>query len=84
VISMQISIKGIRKILAAVVGTVQGTLGALAVAFSCFLYVNFFGLQEILKVPAGFLPLYMLILIIFGFSSIIGGLFLLTEGLESL
>ncbi len=81
---MRISIEKVRQALATIVGTVQGTLGALAVAFSYFLHVNFFGLQEILKVPARFLPLYMLILIIFGFSSIIGGLFLLTEGLESL
>ncbi|MFQ6064602.1 MAG: hypothetical protein ACE5L6_03920 [Candidatus Bathyarchaeia archaeon] len=81
---MRIGIEKVRRILAAIVGTVQGTLGALAVAFSYFLHVNFLGLREILEVSEGVLPLYMLILIIFGFSSIIGGLFLLAEGLESL
>ena len=80
---MRISVKGARKTLATVVGTVQSTLGVLVVIFTYFLHTNLFGLQENLNVSAEFVPLFMLILIVFGLFSIISGVFLLTEGEES-
>ena len=76
---VRISIKEAKKALASVVGAVQSTLGVLAVIFAYLLSINFFRLQESLKVPPEFLPFYMLILTVFGFFSIISGLFLLTE-----
>ena len=76
---MRISIKEAKKTLAAVVGAVQSTLGVLAVIFAYSLSINFFGLQESLNVATEFVPLFMLILIVFGFFSIVGGLFLLVE-----
>jgi hypothetical protein len=79
VICVRISTKGARKTLSTLVGTSQSTLGVLAVVFGYFLYRNLFGLQESFQVPAEVLPFYMLILTVFGFFSIISGLFLLTE-----
>jgi hypothetical protein len=83
VIYVRISIKGARKILSTLIGTLQSTLGVLAVILGYFLYSNLLGLQESFEIPAEVLPFYMLILTVFGFFSIISGLFLLTEGLES-
>ena len=68
-----------RRILGAIVGTVQGLIGVLAVIFAYILYIDFFGLQAWLDITAEFLPLYMLALIVFGFFSIMSGLFLITE-----
>jgi uncharacterized membrane protein len=68
-----------RRILGAIVGTVQGLIGVLAVIFAYILYIDFFGLRAWLDVTAEFLPLYMLALIVFGFFSIMSGLLLLIE-----
>lgn len=70
---------GLRRILVAMVGTVQGLIGLLAVVSAYALYIDLFGFQEWLDVSTEFLSLYMLVLIAFGFFSIMGGLFLLTE-----
>ncbi len=69
----------LRRILGAVVGTVQGLTGVLAVIFAYGLYSNFLDLRVWLDVTAEFVPLYMLALIVFGFFSIMSGLFLFTE-----
>jgi len=68
-----------RRILVAIVGATQGLTGVLAMIFAYILYIDFFGLRAWLDVTAEFLPLYMLVLIVFGFFSMISGLFLLTE-----
>lgn len=68
-----------RRILVAIVGATQGLTGVLAIIFAYILYIDFFGLRAWLNVTAEFLPLYMLVLIVFGFFSMISGLFLLTE-----
>lgn len=70
---------GFRRILVAMVGMVQGLIGVLAVFSAYALYIDLFGFQEWLDVSTEFLSLYMLVLIAFGFFSIMSGLFLLTE-----
>ena len=80
---MRLNFDGARKISAMVVGTVQTTLGGLAVIFAYFLHINFFGLQENLNILEEFVPLFMFILIIFGFFSLISGIYLLTERKKS-
>lgn len=82
-IFMRISIKEAGKILSTVVGAAQSAIGALAGIASYILYSDLFGLQALLNVTTEFVPLYMLILIVFGFFSIISGLFLLAERSES-
>lgn len=78
-ICMRISIKGARKVFAIVVGTVESTLGVLAIIFAYFLSINFFGFQERLTIREESVPLFMLIFIVFGFFSIVSGLFLFAE-----
>jgi uncharacterized membrane protein len=68
-----------RRILVAIVGTIQSLIGLLAAVFVYIFYIDFFGLRAWLNVTEEFLPLYMLVLIVFGFFSILSGLFLLTE-----
>ncbi len=53
------------RILAMIVGIAQGAIGVFAVVFAYILFFDF--------------PLQLFILIVFGFFSIISGLFLLTE-----
>jgi hypothetical protein len=75
---MRIGIKEARKALVIVVGTAQSTVGVLTATAACILYSDFLGLGASLNVPE-LLPIYVLILIVFGFFSILSGLFLLTE-----
>jgi predicted membrane channel-forming protein YqfA (hemolysin III family) len=75
-------IKVVRKSLTIVVGSAQATLGASAIVLAFLLHINFFGLQTWLKIPPEFLPLQILVLIVFGVFSVISGLFLLTESIE--
>ncbi len=81
-IYMRISSKEARKSLVIVVGAAQSAVGVLAAAAACILYSDFLGLGASLNVSE-LLPLYVLILIVFGFFSILSGLFLLTEIEES-
>ncbi len=67
---------GPRRILATIVGTMQSAMGMLAVIFACTLYIDLFGLRARLNVTTEFLPLHMLVLIVFGFFSILSGLLL--------
>ncbi len=68
-----------RRILGAIVGTLQSATGVLAVIFAYMLYIDLFGVQSWLNITAEFLPLHMLTLTLFGFFSVMNGLFLLTE-----
>ena len=72
-----------RKIFATIVGTVQSAIGVLAVIFAYFLYFDFFDVQTMLNTPVELLPFYVFALMVFGFFSVISGLFLLHEGLKS-
>ena len=73
----------LRRILAAVVGAIQAAIGVLVVIFACILYVDFLDFQSMLNISEETLSFYLLVLTIFGFFSIISGLFLVFEGLES-
>ena len=72
----------VRRILVTIVGIAQGAIGVLAGILACILYFNFLGVQTTLNVPAEHLPLYLLILGVFSFFSVISGFFLIHEGLE--
>jgi len=74
---------GLRRILVAVVGALQAAIGVLAVIFALILYFDFFDVQTGLNAPVELLPFYLFVLMVFGFFSIISGLFLLHEGSES-
>jgi hypothetical protein len=61
-----------------VVGVMQSVIGALAVIFAYLLYFDQFNLQNLINV-SGDLPLYLLILLLFGLFSIISGFCLICE-----
>ena len=71
-----------RRTLAKIVGAVQSAIGVLAIIFAYVLYFDFFDVQTSLDTPAELLPFYLFALMVFGFFSIMSGLFLLYEGLE--
>lgn len=72
----------VRRILVTIVGIAQGAIGVLAGILACILYFNFLGVQTTLNVSAELLPLYLLILTVFSFFSVINGFFLIHEELE--
>lgn len=72
-----------RKPLAVIVGIIQSIMAVLTVIFACCLYFNFFGVQTWLNLTVEFYPFHVLVLLVFGFFSIISGLFLVHEWLES-
>jgi hypothetical protein len=70
---------GIRRKISIAIGAAQSTLGVLASVFAYVLYHNFFNVQEILSVSSQDVAYFMMVLIVFGVLSVIGGLFLLNE-----
>ncbi len=68
-----------KRILVIIVGMTQGAIGMLALVLTCILYFNFLNIQTTLNVSAELLPLSLLILSIFGFFSVMSGLFLIHE-----
>jgi len=68
-----------RKIFGTVVGMIQSVIGVLTVIFAYILHIDFFGLQAWLNITTEFLPLYTLVLTVFGFFSILSGLLLVRE-----
>jgi hypothetical protein len=73
----------IRGTLTIAFGLMQIIIAALVFIFACCLYFNFFGVQGRLNVTVEFYPFHVLVLLVFGFLSIISGLFLVYEWLES-
>lgn len=73
---------GLRRILTALVGALQSAIGVLAVSFAYVLHHNFFDFQSLMNISGENVPVYMLLLFVFGFVSIISGLFLIRERLE--
>ncbi len=79
---------GARGILAAIVGVVQGAIGALAIAFAYIVNYNLFDIQDTIQDMLGIsvgehMPLYLLLILTFGFFSIISGFLLIHEWMES-
>jgi len=68
-----------RRIISRIVGVAQSAIGAIVIVFAYALHSNLFGMQNTLGISTKSLPLYVLILFIFGFLSIISGLFLIYD-----
>lgn len=69
----------IRGALAIIVGLMQIVIAALIFVFACCLYFNFFGVQGQLNGAIESCHFHVLVLLFFGFFSIISGLFLVYE-----
>jgi len=69
----------VRKIVSKVVGVAQSGIGVLAIIFGYILYYNLFDIQRMLNLSVQNVPLYILLLFIFGLLSVISGFFLIYE-----
>ncbi len=69
----------VKRVLATIVGLLQSAVGALALVLAGVLYFNFLDTQTMLSVSSELLPLSLLFLSVFGFFSVISGLFLFHE-----
>jgi len=69
----------VRRIFVATVGIGQGAIGVLAGILACILYFNFLDVKTALNVSVELLPLYLFILSVFSFFSVISGFFLIHE-----
>lgn len=65
----------IRKFVVTFFGVTQEVIGALAIVFAYVVYYN-------LEIPLEHVSVYLLLLFVFGFISILSGFFLIREGLE--
>lgn len=73
----------IRRILVVIVGVMQSFVAASVFIFAFILYFDFFGVQTCLDMAIESYCSHVFILLGFGFFSIISGLFLIHEWLES-
>jgi hypothetical protein len=72
----------VRKNVAMFFGITQGVIGVFAIVFACVLYYNILDTRINLEIPFEQVSVYILILFVFGFVSILSGLVLIRERLE--
>jgi hypothetical protein len=70
----------IRRVIAAVIGVAQEAIGFLSAILAVLLFFDVLGVQAVFNLPTEFLPLYLLILVMFSIFSIVSGSFLIREG----
>ena len=70
----------IRKVIAAVTGLTQEVIGLLSAVLTVMLFFGLLEVQTVFNLPTEFLPLYLLILVLFSLFSIGSGVFLIREG----
>lgn len=66
-----------------IVGILQIMMALLIVIFACVLYFNFFNFQTWLNAAVEFSYIHLSALLVFGFFSIVSGLLLVQEWVES-
>ena len=69
----------IRRIVTAVTGIAQSSIGVLSAALAVLLFFDILEVQAVFSVPAELLPLYLLFLGLFSVFSVLSGLFLIRE-----
>ena len=73
----------LRRTLMFIVGILQIMMALLIVIFACVLYFNFFNFQTWLNAAVEFSYIHLSALLVFGFFSIVSGLLLVQEWVES-
>jgi hypothetical protein len=73
----------VRRTVTFIVGILQIAMALLIAIFSCVLYFNFFDFQTWLNAAVEFSYVHLSALLFFGFFSIVSGLLLVQEWLES-
>ena len=72
----------VRKVVTAVTGVAQEAIGLLAAILAVLLFCDVLEVQAVFNLPTEFLPLYLMILVLFSLFSIVSGAFLIREGRE--
>lgn len=72
----------IRKFVVTFFGVTQEVIGALAIVFAYVLYYNILDIRTNLEILLEHVSVYLLLLFVFGFISILSGFFLIRERLE--
>ena len=71
-----------RKLAVTFFGVTQEVMGVLAVVFAYVLYYDILDVRTDLGIFSGHVPIYLLLIFVFGFVSILSGLFLLHQRVE--
>jgi hypothetical protein len=69
----------LRRIISALTGVAQSTIGVLSAVLAVLLFFNILEVQNVFDVPAELLPLYLLCLVLFSMFSVLSGLLLVRE-----
>jgi len=72
----------VRKFIVTFFGVTQEVIGALAIVFAYVLYYNILHIRANLEILPEHVSVYLLLLFVFGFISILNGFFLIHERLE--
>jgi hypothetical protein len=72
----------ISRVLAAIIGGIQGAIGVITMALALMLYLNVLDIQTIFNLPPELLPFYLIVFGLFGLFSIISGGYLIRGGRE--
>jgi hypothetical protein len=67
-------------VLAAIIGAVQGAIGAAAMVLALMFYFNILDVQTVFSLPPELLPFYLVVLVLFGLFSVISGGYLIRGG----
>ena len=70
----------IRKVVAAVIGLAQEVIGLSGAVLAAILFFDLLEVQTVFNLPAGLLPFYLIVLVLFSLFSIVSGVFLIREG----
>jgi hypothetical protein len=72
----------VRKFVVTFFGVTQEVVGVLAIVFAYVLYYNLLHIRTNSQIPLEHVSIYLLLLFVFGFVSILNGFFLLRERVE--
>jgi hypothetical protein len=67
----------VSRVSTAIVGAVQGAIGAVVMVLALMLYLNILEVQTIFNLPSELLPFYLMVLGLFSLFSIINGVYLI-------
>ena len=67
----------VSRVLTAIVGAVQGAIGAAVMVLALMLYLNILEVQTMFNLPSELLPFYLMVLGLISLFSIINGVYLI-------
>ena len=73
----------IRNLVNLLIGVAQEVIGLLSAVLAVLLFCDVLEVQAVFNLSAHFLPLYLLVLVLFSLFSIVSGTFLIRDGRET-